>query len=273
MNLNRSSAVYRFVIKPNSANDPRSSGYLEDAHALGIHQVQEIKCFDLYFLRGDLSEKDVKILADHLLHNPVTQTVETTLLETTHNQNNRKEILLPSSRVIEVALRAGVTDPVAEQITRAARLIGVTNLNAASTGLRFVVKGENLTDALLEQLAKRLLANAVIQYYNLGEILPSFSESKPANGQVGTFDFAAMDDKALLNLSTERRAALNLAEMRCIKDYCLKEKRSITDIEFEMLAQTWSEHCVHKTFKSRVSVEQSGAYPRTLPTEYTHLFS
>ncbi len=273
MNLNRSSAVYRFVIKPNSANDPRSSGYLEDAHALGLHQVQEIRCYDLYFLRGDLSEEEVKLLADQLLHNPVTQNVETTLLETTHDLNNRFETTLPSSRVIEVALRAGVTDPVAEQITRAAKLIGVTNLNAASTGLRFVVKGEQLTDALLDQLAKRLLANAVIQYYNLGEILPSFSESSTASNQVENFDFAAMDDQALRDFSTERRAALNLTEMQCIKDYCIKEKRTITDIEFEMLAQTWSEHCVHKTFKSRVSVDQSGAYPRQFPAEYEHLFS
>ena len=38
--------------------------------------------------------------------------------------------------------------------------------------------------------------------------------------------------------------------MQAIQKYFQGEKREPTDVELEMLAQTWSEHCVHKTFKA-----------------------
>ncbi|TMC48122.1 MAG: phosphoribosylformylglycinamidine synthase, partial [Chloroflexi bacterium] len=56
----------------------------------------------------------------------------------------------------------------------------------------------------------------------------------------------------MLNLSRERRAALDLREMQAIQHYYRSIGRDPTDVEFETLAQTWSEHCVHKTFKARV---------------------
>ncbi|HBA92920.1 MAG TPA: phosphoribosylformylglycinamidine synthase, partial [Anaerolineaceae bacterium] len=61
-----------------------------------------------------------------------------------------------------------------------------------------------------------------------------------------------------MTLSQERRAALDLNEMRAIQAYYHTEDRDPTDVELEMIAQTWSEHCVHKTFKARISVERRG---------------
>jgi phosphoribosylformylglycinamidine synthase II len=273
MKVNGSPAVYRFVIRPNTDNDPRSIGYLSDAHSLGIQQVQEISCHDLYFLRGQLSAEQVQQLANQLLHDPVTQSVETTLLNTPETASKITETPLTSTRIIEVALRPGVTDPVAEQILRAAHIMGITTIDAASTGLRFIIKGQDLSESLLQQLAKRLLSNAVIQYYTLGKISPSFSEAVNDNDQVERFNFRVMDDEELMRFSTERRAALNLTEMKAIRNYCLKENRDLTDIEFEMLAQTWSEHCVHKTFKSRVTIDQKESAARSFPKEYEHLFN
>ncbi|MDP2926169.1 MAG: AIR synthase-related protein [Nanoarchaeota archaeon] len=71
-----------------------------------------------------------------------------------------------------------------------------------------------------------------------------------------------LDDEGLIRLSGERYLALNLAEMRTIKDLTkdpifiqqrieagLEER--LTDLELEVLAQTWSEHCVHKKFNGK----------------------
>ena len=273
MKVNGSTAVYRFVIKPNTANDPRSSGYLSDAHSLGIHQIQEIQCQDLYFLRGQLTAEEVSRLTNQLLHDPVTQSFETSLLKNPQHKPSTIESSPSSAKIIEVALRPGVTDPVAEQILRAATILGISNIDAALTGLRFVVKGQDLSESVLRELAKRLLSNAVIQYYTLGKIFPVFSEAANSSDKVEEFDFRILDDEGLMNLSTVRRAALNLVEMQAIKNYCLRENRSLTDIEFEMLAQTWSEHCVHKTFKSRVTVEQKESSSSSFPKEYEHLFN
>ena len=81
MGSKESNQIYRFVVRPLAKNDPRSSGYLADAHSLGLHQVQEIACQDLYFVRGELNQRQLNQLADQLLHDPVTQQVEAALLK------------------------------------------------------------------------------------------------------------------------------------------------------------------------------------------------
>ena len=76
-----------------------------------------------------------------------------------------------------------------------------------------------------------------------------------------------MDDEALLSLSAERRAALDLTEMHAIREYYRREGRACTDAEFETIAQTWSEHCVHKTFKAMIEVRQ-GDVASGRPADY-----
>jgi phosphoribosylformylglycinamidine synthase II len=60
------------------------------------------------------------------------------------------------------------------------------------------------------------------------------------------------NDDQLLEISRTLELALNLAEMRAIKDYFSKAGRNPTDVELQALGQTWSEHCFHKTFKGDV---------------------
>jgi len=57
------------------------------------------------------------------------------------------------------------------------------------------------------------------------------------------------NDEQLMRISEEMGLALNLREMKAIKDYFRKEGRNPTDVELQTLGQTWSEHCFHKTFK------------------------
>ncbi|MDP3731578.1 MAG: phosphoribosylformylglycinamidine synthase subunit PurL, partial [Candidatus Omnitrophota bacterium] len=61
----------------------------------------------------------------------------------------------------------------------------------------------------------------------------------------------ASDDK-LKKISNGGQLFLNLTEMRQIKNYFGKLKRNPTDCELETIAQTWSEHCGHKTFRGRI---------------------
>jgi phosphoribosylformylglycinamidine synthase len=44
-------------------------------------------------------------------------------------------------------------------------------------------------------------------------------------------------------------------ERTAVRDYYKKLGRNPTDIELETLTQTWSEHCVHKTFKAKISYD------------------
>ena len=66
------------------------------------------------------------------------------------------------------------------------------------------------------------------------------------------------DADELLRISQEGLLSLNLAEMQAIQAYFAKLERNPTDVELETIAQTWSEHCVHKTFKSMIEYAEKG---------------
>ena len=217
-----------------------------DAHALGLENIAQIEKHDLYFLQGALSENELRRLAKELLTDVVTQKFSW-----------RNGVEKNDAQTIEVALRPGVTDSVAQEIVRAARALGITNVEQAATGQRFTVHGNTaqpLTPNELHLLARRLLANDVIQHYALGEIQPTFPQDARASGIVETISLTELSDDELLQLSNARRAALDLNEMRAIQNYYRSIGRKATDVEFEMLAQTWSEHCVHKTFKAKIEI-------------------
>ncbi len=99
-----------------------------------------------------------------------------------------------------------------------------------------------------------MLANPVIQRWSIGGIEPFFPGETTSSGEVETIHILC-DDEGLLAISKERRAALDLSEMQAIRTYCEREGRQLTDIEFETIAQTWSEHCGHKTFKGKITVD------------------
>ena len=65
----------------------------------------------------------------------------------------------------------------------------------------------------------------------------------------------------LLRISQEGLLSLNLAEMQAIQAYFARLERNPTDVELETIAQTWSEHCVHKTFKSMIEYAEKGREP------------
>ena len=66
------------------------------------------------------------------------------------------------------------------------------------------------------------------------------------------------DADELLRISQEGLLSLNLAEMQAIQAHFAKLERNPTDVELETIAQTWSEHCVHKTFKSMIEYAETG---------------
>lgn len=261
--------IYRFVIRSHQP-DPRSAGFLSDAHALGFHHLQRLECQDLYFIEGQLSPEEAWQLALALLSDPVTQAVESSML----NVESQNRLNSQPSTVIEVALRPGVTDPVAEQIVRAAHELGFEGVKRAATGLRFLLKWDtgkpdnSLSAFPVKRLAKQLLANNVIQRWTIGEIAPSFPEEAASSGEVEIIPIRSLSADELLSVSSERRAALDLTEMQAIQAYYRKINRDPTDVEFETIAQTWSEHCVHKTFKAKVAIGElvNGNYQS--PTNY-----
>ncbi|MEM6750602.1 MAG: AIR synthase-related protein, partial [Planctomycetota bacterium] len=162
----------------------------------------------------------------------------------------------------------GVMDPAAASVELAVRellgLPGEVELRAR-TGRRYDAAPPDVfpaTDAVGDaslfpesfvRWAGKALGNPVIQSVRDAPEPARPHPDPPGYGfERVEVDLASMDDAGLMDLSKRGALALNLEEMQTIQAHFAQLGRKPTDVELESLAQTWSEHCVHKTLKSTV---------------------
>lgn len=241
--------VYRYTIRELQPGGKSSAVIARSARRIGLQKVSAVTRSDIYFVRGIIAPGEFGLLGRFLFCDPVTQEFDV---------GECPPASTDGVQAIEVAYHPGVTDPVADEIVRSAREFGILGLDAASTAQRYEIVctgGERLNESELNLLAGKILANPVIQRYAVGHIEPSFPGQTGGDFRVEQIPLHEMDEKALERVNETRRAALDPEEMKAMRTYFAALGRSCTDIEFEMIAQTWSEHCVHKTFKALIDVE------------------
>jgi phosphoribosylformylglycinamidine synthase len=112
--------------------------------------------------------------------------------------------------------------------------------------------------AALSVIAKRVLANDCIETVVTGSDAPPPVDAAPYDFKLVTVPVRDLSDDALMDLSRRGQLSLNLSEMRTIRDHYRALGRDPTDAELESLAQTWSEHCVHKTLKGLIKYREGG---------------
>ncbi|MCL4507536.1 MAG: phosphoribosylformylglycinamidine synthase subunit PurL [Chloroflexi bacterium] len=248
-----SGTIYRIdVIRRRTDTTLSPDRIVTAAHQMGINGLRGCEESHLYFLHGTLDECLVKRLCSELLADPVTDLYAISI---DGHAVLDPALQSPQSHSIEVTLHPGVTDPAAEDLIRAAQLLGIAGLDRAATAQRYVLTGE-LSASDLEQLATGVLSNPVVQRYAIDRTIePPFFPYQKADSTVERIPLRDAGDTELLRISSVRRLALDLNEMRAIRNYYALEKREPTDVELEMLAQTWSEHCVHKTFKAIIDTD------------------
>ena len=81
---------------------------------------------------------------------------------------------------------------------------------------------------------------------------------------VKEIEILTADDTELMRISREGTLSLSLDEMHTIQAHFGTLGRNPTDVEIETIAQTWSEHCVHKTFKSTILYSEAGKEPEQI---------
>ncbi len=244
------------------AGDPRSTSLLASAHLLGATSVRAIRVADVFFVRGRLDD-DARAALGALVVDPLLQVGEW-----------GDDVPMPGRSgcvVVETALHPGVTDSVATALLEAAATVGL-DLDAAASGRRFEVVFAEGTDPAteLERLATRLFSNPVIERFALGQVEPAFlpaagtgDPSPCADGRhapaVEHIHLEHLDDEGLAALNVERGLALDPQELRAVAAHFAALGRPATDVELEALAQTWSEHCAHKTFRAAITLDDGTA--------------
>jgi phosphoribosylformylglycinamidine synthase subunit PurSL len=258
--------IYRIEVSPRpGVFDGRAEGLVASAASLGIRGLRQAAVSDLYFVRGVLSPTGVERLCRELLADPVSQTYRWESWRAPRPAGTDSAVANPisGSFAIEVTFRPGVTDTVAASILAGATIVGIKGVEAAATGRRYVFQGE-LSDVAIssqvERLARGMLCNDLIQVFSLGNAQPPLlaptTTPQDASDRVETVPLLQADDFVLEEINRARLLSLNLSEMRAIQSYFRREGREPDDVEMETIAQTWSEHCGHKTFRGIVDYEE-----------------
>lgn len=237
-----SSAVYRVEVSPRDTHgDAALVAALRDA---GLENVQSACESRIYLIEGGVNRDAAERLAADLLADVVTEDVRVASLD--------NEIDEPAgARSVEVHFRPGVMDPVALSVLAELRAEGFA-VDSVRTARRIVVTGA-FEQREFEAAARRVLSNDCIEELVSGTAGVRPSPRPPVFAfALRTVALRTLDDAALMQLSRSGHLFLSLSEMHAIQAHYRTLQRDPTDLELETLAQTWSEHCVHKTLKSAV---------------------
>ena len=246
-----------------AGTDGRAVQLLDQVSHLGIKHIMNAHVSNLYFLRGHLDYDEVSRIAEQLLADPIVERYRVAQLPALTDATTDDETG-EDAGVIEVGFHPGVTDPVATHLLHRARAVGVQGLQAVTTGTRY--RFEGAVDAtMLHRIAREVLCNEVIQSYTLGAMAPAFVPEAAPSDAVETIALRDLEDDALAQLSVSRVLFLSPAEMRAIQTHFREAGRDPTDVELEILAQTWSEHCLHKTFKAEIDYVGEGRASARIP--------
>ena len=233
--------IHRVEVRPKSGCvDVRGSSLLRRVVADSGVAPELIQHAQVYFFDGDLNETDLQFISQQLLADPVTQVAFTSA-----------SVVPKLGCTIEVHPLAGVTDPAAESVELAVeKLVG--KAVRVRTGERWDFHGTSVAQG--ESLAIKYLANTVVQAIHVAPYMPTqFPLGGARAVQVKEIPLLNLAHDELEKLSRQAHLFLDLPEMLAIQAHYRALAREPREIELETLAQTWSEHCVHKTLKSRVS--------------------
>ena len=218
---------------------------LASAQSQGIKGLSSVRTARSFLIQGDLDQAAVTLAAERVLCDTVVEEFRVHELPMPASADST------DSTHINVLLHPGVTDSVAENATRALaqQHFNVTNV---ATCRKYWLTG-NLNNAAVAQLSKKVLANDAIEYVVSGPLqIKDLSVGSDYIFKLTTVAIREMNDDDLMALSRKGQLYLSIAEMKTVQDHFKSIDRDPTDIELETIAQTWSEHCSHKTLGGRI---------------------
>ncbi len=207
-----------------------------------------------YLVQGELDGHQIARIADELLTDRVVEWHNTAPVGNEALSDFDDEALsqLPKGRTrwIHVLPKPGVMDPVAQIAMQAIADLGI-QAEAVRTLKKFAVGP--MPDDRLKLLCSKVLANDAIEQVIVGPLsFERLQVGSPYEFRLATVPLRAMDDAALQRQSLQGQLYLSLVEMQTIQACFRALGRDPTDVELETVAQTWSEHCSHKTLAGKI---------------------
>lgn len=248
----RSGMVARLTIT-SLEDDPRALAIERAAADLGLTLGGTVEIADIVFVEGDLDEIHRTAL-ERLLVDPLLQ-------------HGTWQPEAPEGAV-EITFLPGVTDTAAAAVLTAADRLGLP-VTGAATGRRICLVNDipdrttpdpASQDRTMELLIRRVIANPVIERWGPAPVPSPIVHPPAGHPPVEVIEVRGADDAALEQIGIERSLALDPEELVAIREHFTAEGRDPTDVELETLAQTWSEHCAHKTFRAELIIDDIGEH-------------
>ena len=198
-----------------------------------------------FLLEGELSDEQRARLASEVLADPLVEAAEFAVVGTR------------TAHAYTVLLKPGVMDPVALTVLDAVQMLGVP-VSAVRTFRRYYGPPE-LPSLDRDVLFRKVLANDAIEQIVVGPVKADhLAFGSPYSFKLVTVPIAHLDDAGLIKASKDGTLALSLDEMKVVQGHFRNLNREPTDAELESIAQTWSEHCSHKTLKGTITFTDRG---------------
>ncbi len=219
-----------------------------DIQDLGIDTISKVLVEQVFLIEGQVTPRGIQKICKELLVDPVVQDYQCT-------QKSKIPITKKKDcQIVEIAYNPGVMDPVEESTLKGIKDLGILNVCSVRTAKKYLLFG-NPTKKQLEIIVNRVLSNKLIQHvvdFSSKKTKTPKKEVKQKENRAVIVDLLNLKEKELLKLSQDGQLFLNLNEMKTIQKHFKKLKRNPTDCEIETIAQTWSEHCHHKTFRGNI---------------------
>ncbi|MBN9120605.1 MAG: phosphoribosylformylglycinamidine synthase subunit PurL [Planctomycetes bacterium] len=198
-----------------------------------------------FLLEGELSDEHRARLVNEVLVDPLVESGEFA------------PVGARAAHAYTVLLKPGVMDPVAQTVLDTLKLLGIPAA-AVRTFKRYFGPPE-ISSLDRDVLFRKVLANDAIEQIVVGPVRADhLAFGSPYKFKLVTVPLRELDDAQLVKLSKENTLALSLDEMRAVQAHFRELGREPTDVELETIAQTWSEHCSHKTLKGEITFTDHG---------------
>ena len=245
--------IWRIEIKhKRGVFDAQAQGIQKSVADLGRVAVSRVEIIQVYNVEGKLTAEDIQTICRELLVNAVTQDYYFAL------EKPRPHKPAKNTHTVEIAYNPGVMDPVEESTMKGIRDLGIDTVESVRTAKKYVLRG-TLTKKERDIITGKVLANKLIQHVVDHAAAAGSPKASAANGpfRLILVDLLKAGDRQLMKLSRDGQLFLNLQEMKAIQKHFRSMGRNPTDVELETIAQTWSEHCYHKTFRGNIRYRAS----------------
>lgn len=199
--------------------------YLKPKQEVALLETHQKNVMQLFFYRGG----DPTLLCD-----PVDQTLYLSTKKFDRKNDLKVRTFLP-----------GVTDNTGLSVKE---LILSQSVNSA---LAWWDDGINNTPVEFNPLIHRIHTFTYSQLQDSELENVHFEVELSGNTTIDNFYLDNLDEEALINLSEENHWSLSSQELIEIKKFY--KGRTISQVEIEIIAQTWSEHCKHKIFNAHIT--------------------